>query len=735
MMPEIRIVFSTFPEVLAMKRPEFASNRIAAAVFVSWWALLAGCLPQSTATTGVLTPPMAGVRPHVVDVQGRKRTDPYYWLRDDTRSDAAVLGYLNAENAYLDAALAHTRPLQAQLLAEMSARIDPEDTGVPWREGNHWYLERYRSGQEYPVITRRPMVPHAPETVILDANERAAAGGFYALGTWEVSPDGQRLAFTEDRAGREMHDLVVRDLHTGAEFPERLSGIAAEVAWASDNRTIYYLALDDALRSYQVRRHVLGTPVESDVLVYEEKDITFDMSLHRSRDGNFIVIQLVSTLSTEMRLIDAATAAGVSHVFLSRQPDHEYAVDLDGTDAFVLSNRNAPNFRILRTTLADAADPARWQEFLPERRDVLLLDMQVFRDFVAVNEVHAGTVKLRILGRDGRSDFYAAGRDAAYAALLDNNPEVDTDTVRYRYTSLATPPEVHALRPRFGEDQLLKQEFAGTGFTPDMLRTEQIFIPARDGTGVPVTLLYAAGTQPDGAHALFLHGYGAYGSVFDPEFTREILSLVDRGFVYAIAHVRGGGDMGRAWYEAGRVFQKKNTFTDFVDVARGLVRLGWAAPERVVGFGRSAGGLLIGVVANEKPNPFTVLVTEVPFVDVITTMADETIPLTSYEWDEWGDPRQADQYDYMLSYSPYDQVRAQDYPHLFVTAGLWDARVQYWEPAKWVARLRATKRGNSKLYFSTDMGAGHAGLAGRYLRLKETAMEYAFILDTLGMAK
>lgn len=693
---------------------------------------LCACQPLRQDANGPL-PPVAEPRPHDVDVGGRVRNDPYYWLRDDTRSDPAVLAYLTAENDYLRASLAHTQPLQQKLLAEMSARLDPEDVGVPWREGSYWYLERYRAGQEYPVITRRTMVPHAPETVILDANERAAPGAFYALGQWAVSPDGRLLAFTEDRAGREQHDLAIRDLRSGELLPDTLAGIAADVAWASDNRTLYYLRLDDALRPYQVRRHILGTPVASDDLVYEEKDITFNVSLQRSRDGNFIFIQLNSTLSTETRLVDANAGAATSRPFLAREPDHQYLVDLDGDEAFVLSDRGAPNFRLLRVPLAQSGDFQRWREVLPERPDVALFDLQVFRDFIAVNEVHAGTMKLRILGRDGRTDDYVAGRDAAYSATLGLNPDVDEDRVRYEYQSLATPTEVHVLRPRFGEDQVLKQAFAGADFTAGQLRTEQISVTARDGTPVPVTLLYATGMKPDGRNALFLHGYGAYGSVFNPEFTREVLSLVQRGFVYAIAHVRGGGDLGRAWYDAGRVLNKKNTFTDFIDVAEDLVQQGWAAPGRVVGYGRSAGGLLIGAVANAKPSPFAVLVTEVPFVDVVTTMADETIPLTSYEWDEWGDPRKPDQYDYMLSYSPYDQVRAQDYPHLFVTAGLWDARVQYWEPAKWVARLRATKTGGGKLYFSTDMGAGHAGLAGRYARLKETAMEYAFVLDVLGI--
>lgn len=696
--------------------------------------LVALCACQATRQGDAApAPPRAAQRPHVVDIAGKQRNDPWYWLRDDTRTDPDVLAYLKAENEYLHAGMAHTQPLQQKLLAEMSARIDPEDTGVPWREGNYWYLERYRAGQEYPVITRRPMVPHAPETVILDANERAATGGFYALGEWSMSPDGSLLAFTEDRTGREQHDLHVIDPASGELLPDTLTGVAADVAWASDNRTLYYLRLDEALRAFQVCRHVLGTSVASDTVVYEEKDITFIMSLHRSRDGSAVLVNLSSTLSTETRIIDAATAAAVSTPFLPREPDHQYLVDLDGDEAFVLSDRGAPNFRLMRTRLADAGDFARWQQVLPERPDVALSDMQVFRDFVAVVEVHAGTMKLRILGRDGTLDLYVPGRDAAYSATLDLNPEVDADTVRWEYQSLATPAEVHVLRPRLDEDQVLKRDFAGADFTPGALRTEQIRITARDGTAVPVTLLYADGVRPDGTHPLFLHGYGAYGSVFNPEFSADVLPLIDRGFVYAIAHIRGGGDLGRAWYDAGRVLNKKNTFTDFIDAGNALVELGWAARGRLVGYGRSAGGLLIGAVANIRPSPFTVLVTEVPFVDVLTTMADETIPLTSYEWDEWGDPRRPEHYDYMHDYSPYDQVAAQDYPHMMVTAGLWDARVQYFEPAKWVARLRATKTGDSALYFHTDMGAGHAGLAGRYQSLKETAMEYAFVLDVLDM--
>lgn len=729
MMTESGPGFQTPLRFIAMKRLDPVLKRMLTTLPVLFWAFLAGCLPQ-TDVPAQLAPPVAAVHSHVVDIQGRKRSDPYFWMRDDSRTDPAVLGYLNAENAYLDAALAHTRPLQAQLLAEMSARIDPEHEDVPWRDGRYWYAERYRTGQEYPIITRRP-TPHGPETVILDANERARPGEFYTIGAWAVSEDGNFLAFTEDRTGREQHDLRIRDLRSGDLLPDSLGDLSAQIAWANDNKSLYYVRLDTALRPIQVWRHELGTNINADVLVYEERDTTFDMSLEKSRDGNFVLIRLVSTLSTEIRLIDANAVATTSRPFLPREPEHRYFVETDGDEAYILSNWHAPNYRLLRTTLTDATDKSRWQEVLPQRDDVPLYGMHLMRDFIVINEIHAGTLKFRVLGRDGGSDYYIEGSEAAYAATFGENPDLDTNTLRYYYTSLVTPYRVHDYELSTREDRILKQEFAGADFDPGNLRTEQITITAQDGTRVPVTLLYTAGSKPDGGNGLFLHGYGAYGDVFYPEFNRDILSLVQRGFVYAIAHIRGGGEFGQAWYDGGRVFNKKNTFTDFLDVAQGLVQQGWAAPDRVVGFGRSAGGLLIGAVANAQPNPFSILITEVPFVDVITTMADDTIPLTSFEWQEWGDPRITAQYDYMLSYSPYDQVAAQKYSHLLVTTGLWDARVQYWEPAKWVARLRALKTGDSKLYFATDMTAGHAGLAGRYQRLRETAMEYAFILDTL----
>lgn len=679
-----------------------------------------------------LSPPVARKHPYVIELNGNTRTDEYYWLRDDTRTNPDVLHYLKAENDYLAAALAHTQPLQEQLFAEMSARLDPDDTEVPWREGRYWYAWRYRKGQEHPLLTRRSGAPHAPEVVILDANQQAGTDAFYEIGGWEVSRDGKLLVFTEDRTGREIHDLRVRDLVSDALLPDHIPGAFSQVAWANDNRSLYYIRLDEALRPNRVYRHRLGANADADVLVYEEKDRTFDMSLKKTRDANFVMINLVSTLTTETRLVDANAAAATSAPFRAREKDHRYSVEIDGDEAWILSNWDAPNYRLLRTPLRDSADKSRWKEVLPHRTDVPLFDLALFRGFAVVNEVHGGTLKLRVLGRAGDEDFFIEGDEPAYSAMLGDNAEIETDTLRYVYTSLATPATVHDVNLRTGEDVTLKRDFAGTDPSPQSLRTERLAVTARDGALIPVTLLYAAGARPDGTRAVFLHGYGAYAAVFNPEFNREVLSLVKRGFVYAIAHIRGGGEFGRAWYDAGRVLNKKNTFTDFTDAARGLVKTGWAAPDRVIGFGRSAGGLLIGAVANAQPNPFALLVTEVPFVDLVTTMMDESIPLTSFEWEEWGDPHNPAHYDYMLSYSPYDQVAARVYPHMLVTTGLWDARVQYWEPAKWVARLRANKRGDSRLFFSTDMSAGHAGLAGRYQRLRETALEYAFILNTLG---
>jgi oligopeptidase B len=674
-------------------------------------------------------PPVAHAEPHAIVTHGRTRIDEYYWLRDDDRSDPEVLSYLDAENRYTEAMLAPVAGLQRDLYEEMAARIDPEDRSVPVRLGDYWYYRRFDRDRDYPIIARRrggPQGPEEPEQILIDGNARAAGHTFYRLGHWQVSEDGNLFAFAEDTVGREEYAIRILDLRSGELLPDEIAGVTSYLAWANDNATLFYVRMDDALRPYRVHRHTLGD--EEDPLVYEEADNRFYLYLYKSRSRQFVIIGLQATLSTETILVDANHPAGEPLVFLPREAEHRYSIDPVGPWAWVRSNWNAPNYRILRVPLANSADKSAWGEFLAEREDVMIEDFAAFEEFIAVEEVHAGSLKLRVIPLGQSEDFYVEHDEQAYTAAIGDNPNVDTALLRYVYSSLATPTTTYDLHMQSRDRQWRKREFAGGDFDPNVYVTRRVEAPARDGTPIPVTMLYRLGTQPDGTRPLYLVGYGAYGVTYFPEFDRDALSLVDRGFIYAIAHVRGGQEFGRRWYDAGRTQHKKNTFTDFIDAARYLVRSGWAAPDKVVGSGVSAGGLLIGAVANMSPDTFAALVAGVPFVDVVTTMLDETIPLTSFEFDEWGNPAKREDYDYMLSYSPYDQVRERNYPHMLVTAGLWDARVQYWEPAKWVARLRARKTGDNLLLLYTDMSAGHAGQAGRYQRLHDTAREYAFLL-------
>lgn len=707
--------------------PQAAARYARRAPFLFCALLLAATLPAAAA------PPVARVVPHELVSHGEQRIDNYYWLRDDTRENQQVLDYLEAENAWFEESMAHTKPLQERLLQELAARIDPAETGVPVRLGDYLYYYRFEPEEEYPVLARRRGDMSAPEEVLLDADQRSREFDFYDIGNWQVSEDGRLFAFAEDTMGREQFVIRVRDVAAGEYLPDEIRDVSPDFAIANDHRTLYYVTLDEALRPYRVYRHVLGTDRAADQLVYEETDNTFSLALRKSRSREFILIELISTLSTETRLIDANAAAPEATVFLPREPEHRYRVDPIGGEAWILSNWQAENFRLLRAPLAQSADKSAWREVLPASRSVFLEGFQAFRDFVAVEEVHAGNVRIRILPVAGGAGRHIIADEDASTALLDYNPDVTGNTLRYVYSSMTTPATAWEYDTRTGTRRFLKQDFAGSDYDRRELVTARVTARARDGTGIPVTLLYRKGLEPDGTHPLYQFGYGAYGSTYYPEFSQERLSLVRRGFVVALAHIRGGQEFGRRWYEAGRTMQKKNTFTDFIDVARWLVKSGWAAPDKVSGVGRSAGGLLIGAVANMAPDTFTALVAGVPFVDVITTMEDETIPLTSFEWDEWGDPRRLPDYRYMMSYSPYDQVKAQEYPHLLVTAGLWDARVQYWEPAKWVAKLRAIRTGDSRLLLHTDMSAGHAGSAARYRSLQETAEEYAFIIDALGL--
>jgi oligopeptidase B len=680
------------------------------------------------------TPPVAAQRPHVVSAPfGATRDDEYYWLRDDSRENREVLDYLAAENAYADAVLAASAPLQERLYGEIVGRIQQDDASVPYRLRGYWYYTRYETGKDYPINARRPGTMEAPEEILFDQNAMAEGKAYFCLGDFEPSQDNRLLAWAEDDVGRRQYVLRVKDLRSGEVLPDRVDNIEPNLVWADDNRTIFYIEKDPGtLLGKRVKAHVLGTPAAQDRLVYEEADESFYLGISRTRSDRYICIGSSSTVSSELRCAPAARPDEFV-VLAPRERDFEYDADhLDGRWV-IRSNWDAPNFRLL--TLADGepwGDRSRWRELVPHQGEVFIEDFELFDDFLAVEERSEGLLRLRTLGNDGRSEFVASD-EPAYTMSLAVNAEPGSDWLRYGYTSLTTPKTTYEVNLKTGQRRMLKREPVLGDFDPANYRTERVWANARDGVRIPVSLAYRKGFQRDGRAALLQYAYGSYGYSSDPAFSPSLLSLLDRGMVYAIAHVRGGQELGRAWYDQGKLLEKKNTFTDFIDVTRHLVAAGYAARDRVAASGGSAGGLLMGAVANMAPQDYRLLIALVPFVDVVTTMLDESIPLTTNEYDEWGDPAERPYYDYMLSYSPYDNVEPKDYPAMFVGTGLWDSQVQYYEPAKWVARLRARKTDGNPLVLRTNMEAGHGGQSGRFRRYREVAEYYAFMLQQLGL--
>jgi oligopeptidase B len=715
---------------------------LAPRALITMLLVLAGCAHQgnemksepAAVAPAAPTPPVAKIVPYTVTSPNGDRVDPYYWLRDDSRSKPEVIGYLQAENDYTAAMLAHLQPAKDALFAEMVGRIQQDDSSVPYLKHGWWLYTRFEQGKEYPIHARKHGSLDAPEEVLLDANLLGAGKGFYQIGSWQPSPDGTQLVFAEDVSGRRQYVLRFKNLQTGQLWPESIANVEAGTVWANDSKTLLYVEKNpQTLLGFRVRKHVLGTDPSADAVVYEEKDSTYYMGIGKSRSDRFLWIGLNSTVATEWRYADANDPTLTFKTLLPRERDHEYQVQDHGDEFYILTNWNARNFRIMRAPIAKAGDRANWVEWVAHRDDALLSSMTVLRDHVAINERSGGLPKIRVKSiADGTSELLAFD-EPAYSAFTGANPAFDTTTLRIVYTSPQTPASTYDIDLATGERKLLKREVVLGGFNRDDYVTEFRFAPARDGAQVPVTLLYRKGLKRDRSAALYQYGYGSYGAAMSPAFNDKVLSLVDRGVVYALAHIRGGEEMGRHWYEAGRQLQKKNTFNDFIDVTDFLVREGYAAKDRVVAQGGSAGGLLMGAVANMAPQNYRAIVADVPFVDVVTTMLDESIPLTTNEFDEWGNPQQKAFYDYMLSYSPYDNVAAHDYPAMLVTTGLHDSQVQYFEPAKWVAKLRATKTGTSPLLLKTNMEAGHGGKSGRFRRLEEVALAYAFFLDQLGI--
>ncbi len=681
-------------------------------------------------------PPIAATRPHEIASPNGNRIDEYYWLRDDTRGNPEVLAYLEAENAYKAAMTAHTKALEDRVYEEIVARIKQDDSTVPYRLRGHWYYTRFETAKEYPIYARKPGSREAPEQLMLDGNQLAEGHAFFQIGATAVAPNNRLLAYVEDTVGRRQFTMRFKDLATGETLPDRMENVEPYIAWTADSKSVLYVEKHpETLLGYRVRRHVLGTDSSQDPLVYEQDDESFYTSVALTKDERYLLIFAQSTVSTEWRYALADDPSLNFRVFLPRERDHEYYIDhLDGR-WIIRTNWQAPNFRLMEAKVGEEGDRANWRELVAHRDDAFIHGFDVFKDFLAIEERSDAMRKIRIRPWSGGKDFFIAADEAAYTTALGQNAEIDTHIVRYEYTSLTTPDTVYDYDIQTGERQLMKRTPVLGTFDPADYRTELLWATARDGAKVPVSLVYRNRFKRDGTAPLLQYGYGSYGLSMDPTFSISRLSLLDRGFVFAIAHVRGGQEMGRRWYEQGKLLNKVNTFTDFIDVTRFLVQERYADPRRLSAMGGSAGGLLMGAVANMAPGDYRAIVVQVPFVDTVTTMLDESIPLTTNEFDEWGNPKKKEYYDYMLAYSPYDNVARQDYPAMLVTTGLWDSQVQYYEPAKWVARLRARKTDTNPLLYRTTMQAGHSGKSGRFQRYREIAEEYTFLLDQSGISE
>ncbi|HSF19769.1 MAG TPA: S9 family peptidase [Vicinamibacteria bacterium] len=693
-------------------------------------ALLAPCFTSAQA----LAPPVAKVVPHELEAHGQVRTDNYYWLKE--RDNPDVVHYLEAENAYLDRMMGHTKGLQDALFREITGRIKKDDDSVPYHYHGDYYYRRYEQDEEYPIYCRKKGSPEGQEEVLVDADELAKGFEFFSIRItpFSVSPSGATLAFAVDTVGRRFYTVRFKNLVSGALYEDEIRNVTGNGVWANDGKTYFYTKQHpETLRWYRVYRHVVGTDPTQDVLVYEEKDETFGVSVLRTKSERYVMIGSSQTLSTEYRLLDANEPQGDFTVIQPRERDHEYFVDHQGDRLTIRTNWNATNFRLMETQVTSPTKE-HWKETVPHREDVLLGGFELFDDYLVLEERKDGLNQLRVRPRSGEEYLVDFG-EPTYLAFIDINLEADTPTLRYTYTSLTTPWSTYDYDMSSRQKTLLKREEVVGGYDPSDYTTDRLWATARDGTRVPISIVYSQSFEKNGTRPLLLYGYGSYGYSLDPVFESALLSLLDRGFAFAIAHVRGGEEMGREWYERGKLLDKKNTFTDFIDCAKFLVEEGYSGRDRLFAVGGSAGGLLMGAVVNMAPELFKGVVAEVPFVDVVTTMLDPDIPLTASEYDEWGDPNKKDYYDYMLSYSPYDNVVPKTYPNLLVTTGYHDSQVQYWEPAKWVAKLRAIKTDENLLLLKTNMEAGHGGPSGRFRYHRQTALEYAFFLDLAGITE
>ena len=695
--------------------------------FAGCWA----CQPKASA-------PVAKVIPHEFHEFGNTRTDNYHWMRlsDEQKnavtSDAQtqdVLDYLNAENAYLKAGMAPTQKLQDVLFEELKGRIKQDDASVPYLYNGYFYWTQYELGKEYPYYYRRADKEGAVDELLLDVNRLAEGKAYCSVSGVSVSPDNGLMAYATDFVSRRRYTLHFMNLTTGELLADSVANTTGNIVWANDNKTLFYITKDvQTLRSNRLFRHRLGTDVSEDALCFEEKDETFSIGIGKTRSNKYILLYSSVTLSSEMLILDADKPEGNFKVFTPRSANHLYAIDHINGTFYIRSNRDALNFKLMKTS-ENATEEKNWKEVIPHRSDVLLEDYTLFNDYLVVNERENGLNKLRIISFKDTAEQFVPFTEEVYTTGFGANAEPALKRLRYSYSSLTTPNSVYEYDMEMREVTLLKENEVLGGFDKQNYEAKRLWATAGEGTRVPISIVFKKGFKQDGTGKLLLYAYGSYGSSTNPSFNSNVISLLDRGFAYAIAHIRGGSELGRVWYEEGKLLNKKNTFTDFNDCARFLIAEQYTSPAGLFAQGASAGGLLMGAIVNMAPELYKGVIAGVPFVDVVSTMLDASIPLTTFEWDEWGDPSKEEYYDYMLSYSPYDQVIAQNYPNLLVTTGFWDSQVQYWEPAKWVAKLRACKTDQNVLYLDCNMNVGHGGASGRFERLRSTALQYAFILS------
>ncbi len=676
-----------------------------------------------------LQPPVAKIIPKTLEKHGDKRIDNYYWLNE--RENPEVIDYLNKENEYYKKSTAHTKPLQDDLFTEMKSRIKEDDSSVPYFYNGYYYITRYETGKDYPIYSRKKGTLEAQEEILFDCNEMAKGHSYFSLGGLNISEDNKWAAFGVDLVSRRQYTIQIKNLETGEILPVKLENTTGGSTWAGDNKTLFYTRNDlQTLRSDKIYKHTLGTEATADVVVFHEKDDTFGTFVYKEKSKKYLVIGSSSTLTSEYQILEAKNPNGAFRIFQKRTRGLEYSISHFGDSFYIVTNKDkATNFKLMKTP-ETTTSAENWKDLIGHRKDVLLEGIEIFKDYLVVEERSNGLNRIQIRPWNGKGEYYLPFSSETYTAYTTTNVDFDTEILRYGYQSLATPSSIIDFNMRTQEKKVLKeQQVLGGKFDKNNYIEERVWATATDGTKVPISIVYRKGIQKDGNNPLLLYAYGSYGATMDPYFSSTRLSLLDRGFIYAIAHIRGGEDLGREWYENGKLLKKKNTFTDFIDCSKFVIAQKYTSAAHLYAEGGSAGGLLMGAIVNMAPELYNGVIAQVPFVDVITTMLDDTIPLTTGEYDEWGNPNEKKYYDYMLSYSPYDQVKAQAYPNMYVSTGLHDSQVQYFEPAKWVAKLRVMKTNDKQLFLDTNMDAGHGGASGRFEALKELAKEFAFLLD------